>query len=118
MRYINAIPMNVDEKTGNTDAFKGWIRDSLANVLVNDDLGLVHEYSGRILGAAEFGMYLFQHGVGYDSKKSPEYVLDLDFSRENVELSDTIAFLDELHQNQFSMFYWSLGPRAIDYLVS
>jgi len=115
MRYINSVPMNM---TGtNTDHFIGWIRNSLVSTLLDEDLGLVYEYTGRIGGHAEFGGYLLQHGVGtHPTSKELEYLLDFDFSRDNVEINDTLSTLEELHRNQFSMFLWSLGPKALEYL--
>lgn len=115
LRYINAVPMNIEH--GNTAQFRGWIREGLASTLVEDDLGTLFEYSGRFAGKAEFGTFLFQHGVGYNQvSKKPEYVLDFDFSSENIELDESIDVIEALHRHQFSMFMWSLGPKALEYL--
>lgn len=115
LRYINIVPMNLVD--GDTTAFKGWIRDSLVGVIVDENLGVVHEYASRVAGQAEFGTFLFQHGVGYNSvTKNAEYFLDFDFAKENVEIADVATTLDELHRNEFAMFQWTLGPKGKGYL--
>jgi uncharacterized protein (TIGR04255 family) len=115
LRYINIIPMSLVD--GNTESFRGWVRESLVAALIDDDLGMLNEYSGRLAGKAEFGGFLFMHGVGYHpTKRTPEYFLDFDFWRDNVEIKDTIDTITTLHSNQFSMFRWALGPRAQEYL--
>lgn len=115
IRYINAVPMNIEG--GNTVQFRGWIREGLASILVEEDLGALFEYSGRLAGSATFGTFLLQHGVGYNqSTKKPEYILDFDFSKENIELTDVAAVMNVLHRNQFSMFMWALGPKALEYI--
>ena len=115
LRYINTVPINL--VGADTKEFEGWINDALAGVLLYEDLGLLNDYSGRVAGRADFGGFLFQHGVGYHPvSHKPEYYLDLDFSRDNVEMNDVLTTLDTLHRNQFAMFMWALGPRAKEYL--
>lgn len=113
LRYINTIPFDGTK----LDSLRGWIRDDFVGVLINEDLGLVHEFSSRISGSAEFGGYLLQHGVSTNpATNRPEYLLDFDFWRENVEIVDILDTLKVLHDHEFSMFSWAIGDAARDHL--
>jgi uncharacterized protein (TIGR04255 family) len=46
----------------------------------------------------------------------PEYVLDIDTYRNEVETDDTAAALDALHAQAFDVFDWAIGPKAREYL--
>jgi uncharacterized protein (TIGR04255 family) len=117
LRYINAIPMNIGDAPADVTPFKGWVRDELVAPLFGASLGTVSEYAGRIGGTSDFGGYMLRHGIGQNSKTlRQDYVLDFDFWQEPVELAEAIATIRTLHAHQFTMFDWSLGPKAKEYL--
>ncbi len=118
LRYVNAVPMVLQpDVKDNLREFSGWLRSDLVQPILEHDMGILAEYWSRIAGMAEFGRYTMNHGIGVHNRtQAQSYILDFDFSKEAVELSDTLAALDELHKHQFSMFDWSLGPKAREFL--
>lgn len=119
MRMINAIPIPRD---GNVDE---WVNPSLVGDLPKGVFGRVNEFSQRIAGVTEVGQYLFQHGVGavigqpamaQVSEGSVDYVLDFDFSSEDVTIKDTSDIVRKLHMRMYDLFFWSLGAKAVEYL--
>jgi hypothetical protein len=48
----------------------------------------------------------------------PDYVVDIDSYREEVLVKDTLATLDRMRLQAYSLFDWSIGERARNYLLS
>lgn len=108
LRYINSVPYK------RADLSK-WVNPDLVGTLSSGLFGDVAEHSQRVSGPTEFGNFLFQHGLGTRGNRQ-EYVLDFDFSAENVEVGACMASLDRLHKLEFSMFMWSLGDDGKKFL--
>lgn len=112
LRYINTLPCGPRE-------IDGWVNPSLVGPLVEGVYGDVEVYSQQIRGTTGAGGYLFQHGLGVEAGPNSGkngYVLDYDFYQEEVAVSDALATVRRLHELEFSLFSWSLGDRARDFL--
>jgi uncharacterized protein (TIGR04255 family) len=119
LRVINAVPVP------RADEIKEWINPQLVASLSEGVFGVVNEYSQRIAGNTESGAFLFQHGVGAAIGQSAmavindakvDYVLDYDFASEDISVGEAKAVVQKLNQRMYDLFYWSLGPKAIDHL--
>jgi uncharacterized protein (TIGR04255 family) len=110
LRYINAVPLDMDE-------IAEWINPQIAGALADKRLGHLSESSGRIAGPTQNGGYLLQHGMAAptDSGKR-DYVLDFDFFEEDVDQAQVSAVARQLHELEFAMFTWAIGPKAKAYL--
>jgi len=111
LRLVNAVHCTLPE-------LAQWINPMLVQPLAAGTYGDVEEHWQRVRGRAPHGGYNFMHGIiaGAPDSSQREYVLDFDFFSENVELSDTLAKVDALHADMFSMLHWSLGDAAKAYL--
>ena len=113
LRYINFIPYE------NMNSIKEWIRDDLVESITTQPLGLISNYSTIISGATEFGGYAFKHGVTVaPSTEKSNYYLDFDFWSENIEISDALSTIKNLHDYLHTMFEWSIGNKAREFLNS
>lgn len=113
LRYVNTIPFDGMKLS----TLRGWVRNDLVGMLIDEDIGAVSEFSSRVAGTADFGGFLFQHGASTNpTTHETEYLLDFDFWRENVELDDTMSTIKTLHDHEFSMFSWAIGDAAREHL--
>lgn len=118
LRYINVLP--VGQKN-----LEGWIRDDLVAPLVAGSYGSVEQCWQIVTGDGSTGRYLFQHGLpgnaptGFNNwPEKPNYVIDIDFFEEDVEVSDAVETLNKLHKESFNLFWWALGDVAKDHMRS
>ena len=110
LRYINIVPCEL-ETAGE------WINPALVAPLAAGTYGTVNEYWQRVQGPTPMGGYTFTHGVQVQPGSPPrEYLLDFDFFKEDVAIEETLSVVKKLHELAFSMFHWSLGPKAKEYL--
>ncbi len=110
LRYINMVPCELE--TANE-----WVNPALVAPLAAGNYGAVNECWQRVQGLTLVGGYTFQHGVQVQAGGSPrDYLLDFDFFREDVPVVEALAVVKKLHELEFSMFLWSLGPKAKEYL--
>lgn len=110
LRYINTVPFSAD-------GIAQWVNPALVAPLDDGTYGDVEEHWQRTRGPTAVGGYSFQHGISKEEKAGArEYLLDFDFYREDVPVSDAIKVVQQLHQLEFSMFTWTLGPEAKKYL--
>jgi uncharacterized protein (TIGR04255 family) len=110
LRYINALPITIDE-------IDKWVNPSLVGALASGVFGDVGEHSSRVVGSTKCGGFLFGHGISTTSKPdNPEYMLDFDFFREDVAISESMDVVNQLHREEFNMFAWSLGPKGKEHL--
>src|SRR5215472_14252029 len=110
LRYINVVPCEPETAAE-------WINPALVAPLAAGTFGGVNEYWQRIQGPTSVGGYTFKHGVQVEPGSPPrEYLLDFDFFKEDVPLAETPDVVKRLHELEFSMFRWSLGPKAKEYL--
>lgn len=106
LRYINVVPYTRSE-------ISGWVNPSLVGPLADGIYGDVLDHVGRVTGSTECGTFMLQHGVMVEgSNTKPQYSLDFDFSSEDVPFDQTLEMVQKLHDFEFSMFEWSLGPLA------
>ena len=110
LRYINVLPYT------RTEVDK-WINPSLVGALAAGIYGEVNEHNGRVIGSTPFGGYLLQHGIVIDGKSIPtEYSLDFDLFSEYVQLNEALDTVQKLHDAEFSLFQWAIGPAAKSFL--
>ena len=110
LRYINTIPYPNGE-------LQDWVNPALVGPLAAGIYGDVTEHNGRVIGFTPCGGYIFQHGLVIDGNTTKrEYTLDFDLSSEDVALSETLAIVQNLHDLEFSLFKWAIGPAAEAYL--
>jgi uncharacterized protein (TIGR04255 family) len=111
IRYINSVPFNINSITE-------WVNPLLVGALGSGIYGDAMEHSGRVVGStATGGSYLLQHGLGINpNARAREYVLDFDFSQEDVPFSEALKVASELHEQEYAMFIWALGEKAKGYL--
>ena len=110
VRYINALPFSVSD-------IREWVNPSLVSPLGEGTYGDVEEHWQSVRGTTAVGGYNFRHGLASNPEGGKkEYILDFDFYREDVLVADTVKTVRELHDLEFSMFVWSLGPKAREHL--
>jgi len=113
MRYINVLDFATHKLS--LETLSDWINPMLAGPLSSGALGDVdqagHEYRGR----TEEGVFILKHGLVRDGARMG-YALDLDFAVEDLEVDKAIEVLARLHQREFDLFVWCLGPRAVQWL--
>jgi uncharacterized protein (TIGR04255 family) len=109
LRYVNLLPVKGDP----TD----WINADLVKPLTDNRYGEVLKYWQAISGATTSGNYNFRHGLeeGPDSD-SRSYVLDFDFYKEEVGVKDLETLLTAFNAENFKLFRWAVGPKALEYL--
>lgn len=110
LRYINTVPYD-PQTIGN------WVRPELA-ALFGQPIGAVTEYMTKIVGPTEFGGgYILHSGLVKNLKRNEiEFSLDFDLFKEDVAVSEAPALLDVLHDWEYRLFRWSLGPSATEHL--
>lgn len=106
LRYVNSVPYNLTE-------IHEWVNPAIVGALGTGLYGDVVEHSQRVSGPTTSGGYLFQHGLGVNPQNGQrEYILDFDFFREDVAVTETTDVVRRLHDLEFAMFTWALGQRA------
>jgi uncharacterized protein (TIGR04255 family) len=106
LRYVNLLPFNVAE-------IRDWVNPALVTPLGDGTFGDVDEHWQTVRGSTSMGGYYLRHGVGNPGPNGVrEYLLDFDFYREDVPLADALGVVRKLHELEFSMFMWTLGPKA------
>ena len=109
LRYINAVTFSGED-------IATWITPALVGVLSDPAYGDVRECFQRVSRVTAYGGYLFQHGLEQSAAEKRSYILDYDFFREEVSVSEAIDVVDKLHQEEFSMFSKALEKPAKEYL--
>jgi uncharacterized protein (TIGR04255 family) len=110
LRYINLLPVNAPDVSG-------WVNPNLAGPLATGVYGDVLELWQRVRGRTDIGGYNFSHGVQQAAEGPSKYVLDIDFFRDDaVDLKETRSLVRKLHDQAFSLFVWTLGPKALSHL--
>ena len=117
MRYINKL--SIDNTVRNVNE---WIIDELtgSNKVLGTLTGLKMEYAGNI---DEKTTYLFRCGtadepIGSKKPNTVLFVLDYDYSQQDVEVTSVLDLLDTIHEKHFSFFWWSLGEKAKEELLN
>jgi uncharacterized protein (TIGR04255 family) len=124
LRYINIVPCE-------PEAAAEWVNPALVGPLSAGTYGAINEFWQRVQGPTAVGGYTFNHGVQVQPGTPPqEYLLEFDFFKEDVPVAEAAAVVKDcatdeerklaarakLHELEFSMFRWSLGPKANEYL--
>lgn len=114
LRYINRVPI----EDGKLD---GWIRSDLVLPVIGGALGTVGKFISQIHGRMDRGQYAFRHALeSIDAKSStinvPTYILDMDYSKENVEFEEVAPLIKYFNETNFAFFSWCLGDKAKAYL--
>ena len=114
LRYINVVPFPSQQPVP-------WINLDLCKPVLSGMFGDIAEFNGRVAGPTNVGSYLLQHGVLLDitaGRALPEYSIDIDTAAENVEQVNVLEVVDKLHDHEFSLFSWAIGPAALAHLKS
>jgi uncharacterized protein (TIGR04255 family) len=121
LRYVNLVT------TDGESPLAEWINPALVGPTVDmDRFKNISELAGRfrLTGGDGGGCYL-QHGLKLKEGRTkdgialvPDYVVDIDSYREEVLVKDTLATLDRMRLQAYSLFDWSIGERARNYLLS
>lgn len=111
LRYINVIECDSEDPTS------GWVNTDLIAPLRNDNFSGISEYAGRLSLIAADGGCLLQHGLqlvnnGKNKPLHPDYVVDIDAYRNEVNLEHIEMAIDIMHTQAFDIFDWSLGDKA------
>ena len=112
LRYINVIPLN-DCKV------EGWVNPLLISAIQDGVLGSILKFHAEIRGHIEDGAYSLRHGIDTDSVmegKPTKYILDFDYYSEGVETDNALRLVNKFHEQNFSLFRWSLGEKSKNYL--
>jgi uncharacterized protein (TIGR04255 family) len=110
LRYINAVPYE-------RQTIAEWVRQELVAPLADGVFGDVDEHNQTIRGSTDAGGYRFAHGVRVRGPgQKPEYMLDFDFFQEDVLVQDALAVAQQLHDREFNLFMWAMGPRALAHM--
>jgi len=116
LRYIDFLP--IDQK-----GLEGWINKKLASALLDGTYGSVKEFWQTVRGETSFGGYTLRHGLQDTAPPQPgvqhsqmNYVLDMDFYKEDVEEADVGKLLKSLHKEAFNLFAWAIGEKARKYM--
>ena len=108
LRYINWIPI----EDGNLE---GWIKSELILPIIGDVLGSADSFTSLIEGKMERGQYAFRQSlqnIDDSNNKAQSYVLDTDYSCENVEYKDVKELVNCFNKTNFAFFSWCLGDKA------
>lgn len=109
LRYINNV--SGIHPTGND--VLDWINPELVNPVGGNEIGIVHHMRNEVAGPLEGGgNYTFRYGLSPPVEGVRKFVLDWDYSREDVEVDDCIDLLSAFHNVHFPFFWWSLGEKA------
>lgn len=116
LRYINVIDCE-------DDPVRGWINPALVAPLQASAFFGINEYAGKVSLLTEDGGCLLQHGLKFKPNDGegdiiPQYFIDIDTFRNEVELDDVEHALAAMHQQAFNIFDWSIGDLARDHLVA
>ncbi|QWF71826.1 TIGR04255 family protein [Methylomonas paludis] len=114
LRYINIVKCD-------TNPVLGWVNPELVGPLLSGHFKGIHEYAGKLQLTADDGGCLLQHGIVLKQKQSagemvPDYLLDIDVFRNEIQLSDTGEALDAMHLQVFDIFDWAIGSKAREHL--
>ena len=111
LRYINTIP------TDSSD-IGGWINPDLITSLLSGEFGTVSQYRSEVHGRMDVGRYSMRYGLQPNEKdpKLPQYFLDFDYFKEDVEAEELLGLIESFSRINFSLFHWCLGPKAIEFL--
>lgn len=110
LRYINKIGglPNVRNET------LKWVHPSLLGPVATNEIGTVGSMKGEIAGKIESGAnYNFKYGLApLDSGSDRTFILDYDYSRQDVEVDEVVGYLNEFHNLHLPFFWWALGKEA------
>ena len=109
LRYIN----NVSGIQQSGEDILEWINSDLVKPVAGGEIGTIgnmkNELSGPLKGE---GGYTFRYGLSPPSQKTRTFVLDWDYYKEDVEVTDCMDLLKAFHHVHFPFFWWTLGEKA------
>jgi uncharacterized protein (TIGR04255 family) len=110
LRYVNWIPI----LDGNLD---GWVRAELGAPSTRGPLGQADKFYSLRQGKMASGKYtlrqsLLREGDDNVALPNPTYVLDVDYSTEDVLFNDVLEQVTSFNATNFNLFNWCLGEKA------
>ncbi len=115
LRYINKVAGM--HETGAD--IPEWINYDLVSPVARREVGTIismnNELSGQLTGGAG---YTFRYGLSPPSNEARRFVLDWDYFKEDVEVTDCMDLLKEFHDVHFPFFWWTLGVKAKEALIN
>ena len=117
LRFVNVI------ETAPNDVLEDWVNPLLVGPIVSGKIfSGVNELAGRIQVLADDGGCLLQHGLRHKNSSTdavlPNYVVDIDSFRTDIEVAQSLPALDAMHAQSFLVFDWTLGTKARSFLSS
>lgn len=107
LRYINALPFTSGPELA------GWVNPSLAGSLIDGPFGDVSTFWQQVQGPAQRGWFSLRHGFPEPDGPKREYIIDLDFHDENIDVADAETAIAEMHDLSYRFFCWAVGPNTI-----
>ncbi len=109
LRYINMVA----GIQGTGRDILEWINHDLVSPVAGGEIGTIdnmkNELTGRLTGGAG---YTFRYGLSPASNEGRRFVLDWDYFKEDVDVTDCMELLKEFHDVHFPFFWWALGVKA------
>ncbi len=109
LRYINTINFSPDE-------FEELINQDLVTPIIENVYGTVKECYQRINGFTEYGLFNFRHGIKPNETRNQDYLLDFDYFKDGVEVSEALELVKRFHGYNFKFFHWALGKAGLEKL--
>ena len=115
LRYINSIS---GMRNSGGDILE-WINHDLVRPAGGGEIGVISNMRNELAGPLpDVGDYTFRYGLSPPSTEARKFVLDWDYYREDVEVTDCMGLLKTFHDFHFPFFWWALGDRAREALIN
>jgi hypothetical protein len=115
LRYINTLPGRSDPIS------KGWVNAALISPIQQGVFRGINEAGTRLVLNSEDGGCTLQANIRRNAMAgsefiAPDFLIDVDVFRSDVEVADTEERLKAMHSQAFNVFDWSLDEGAREFL--
>jgi uncharacterized protein (TIGR04255 family) len=109
MRYIN----NISGINPHGCDIMNWINQDLVKPVASSEIGTVNNMRNEFSGPLECGgNYIFRYGLSPTEEGERKFVMDWDYSQEDIEVDECMNLLNKFHDVHYPFFWWSLGEKA------
>ena len=109
LRFINKVTGIQSEG----DDLLEWINNDLIGPIGGGSIGTISNMKNELTGPLPGGGgYTFRYGISPSIDDQPSFILDWDYYREDVEVTDCMDLLNSFHNIHFPFFWWALGEKA------
>lgn len=113
LRYVNKI--SGIQPSG--ENILDWINNSLVMPITRTELGTISDMKSELTGPVlEGASYTFRYGLSPPSYQPRQFILDWDYYKEDVEVTECMDILEKFHDLHFQFFWWALGEKAKEVL--